>query len=59
MRLSPELFMPILASVAAGLLMLESGMLSNLLKLRRTTRRCASCSRHFEGPVCKHCAGRA
>jgi hypothetical protein len=57
MTLPPEQLLPFLASVAAGFLMLQSGMRTRTLELRRVRRRCPSCDRSFEGAVCSHCAG--
>jgi hypothetical protein len=42
-------------TVAAGLAMLRLGLRHNVLAVRSSSRRCASCRRRIETPYCPHC----
>ena len=42
-------------ALVVGLAMLRMGLRRNLLVVRSTTRRCASCRRRIDTPYCPHC----
>jgi recombinational DNA repair protein RecR len=42
-------------TIVVALAMLRMGLRRNLLAVRSTTRRCASCRRRIETPYCPHC----
>ena len=42
----------IVASSAAGFLMLRAGLAKSALELKRRERTCPSCGRHIEGRTC-------
>ncbi|HEX6662097.1 MAG TPA: hypothetical protein VF025_00345 [Gaiellaceae bacterium] len=44
------------ATCASGYLMIVAGLHKNMLELRRPKRKCPSCGRRLETPVCPACA---
>jgi hypothetical protein len=48
---------PMLASMAAGVLMIQYGLRYQRLQWRDAGRKCPSCSRRLKSRVCNHCVG--
>lgn len=52
---NPHMLVEVALTVIATLVMLRLGLRENLLIVRSTSRRCASCRRRIETPYCPHC----
>jgi hypothetical protein len=50
-----RLLLDLAVTVVAGLAMLRMGLRRNVLSVRSTSHRCASCRRRIETPYCPHC----
>jgi hypothetical protein len=46
-------------TTVVGAVMILVGLRRGLLQPRKAARRCPSCGRLIDGPVCKHCTGNA
>ncbi len=51
----PHLLVAASLTVVVALAMLRMGLRRNLLAVRSTGRRCASCRRRIDTPYCPHC----
>jgi hypothetical protein len=51
----PHTLAEVALTVVVALVMLRMGLRRNLLAVRSTSRRCASCRRRIETPYCPHC----
>lgn len=52
---NPHMLLEVSLTVVVTLVMLRMGLRGNLLAVRSTSRRCASCRRRIETPYCPHC----
>lgn len=52
---NPHMLLEVSLTVVVTLVMLRMGLRRNLLAVRSTSRRCASCRRRIETPYCPHC----
>ena len=52
---NPHTLVAVCLAVVVALVMLRLGLRENLLAVRSTSRRCASCRRRIETPYCPHC----
>lgn len=52
---NPHMLVEVALTVIVTLVMLRLGLRENLLIVRSTSRRCASCRRRIETPYCPHC----
>jgi hypothetical protein len=53
--MTAHLLLSIALTAAAGLAMLRMGLRRNVLSVRSSSHRCASCRRRIETPYCPHC----
>ncbi len=47
----------ILVTTGVAAVMIKLGIARGLLQSRNPRRRCPSCGRLIDGPVCRHCTG--
>jgi hypothetical protein len=52
---NPHTLVAVCLAVVVALVMLRLGLRENLLAVRSSSRRCASCRRRIETPYCPHC----
>jgi hypothetical protein len=52
---TPHMLVEASLTLVVALAMLRMGLRRNLLAVRSTSRRCASCRRRIETPYCPHC----
>ncbi|HET7555204.1 MAG TPA: hypothetical protein VFJ75_06075 [Gaiellaceae bacterium] len=52
---TPHMLLEVSLTIVVALGMLRMGLRRNLLAVRSTSRRCASCRRRIETPYCPHC----
>jgi hypothetical protein len=50
-----HLLLDVAATIVTGLAMLRMGLRRNVLSVRSTSHRCASCRRRITTPYCPHC----